>query len=366
MTTSNESSSLPSRDGVDSESMDDSNGNSDNDTETDSSVDSNSNSKSNENNAMPLAEQDKTDCNDPIAYYQNNNPAIMSYPSMGDYHRLSYNELDRDKTQPKQEETATASPNAKADADSETKRKATTRIRRKGSTSSSRETTNRNENSDNSSSKRKATRFENQKSIDGRVSSAFYLWKKVGKKRRKYPTVQGQFDDAPEQPRPAATAVRTRDAALASLLWGHYGQIQPHTITQAQQMTQQLNSPQQFAVDYLQNKGSRDQHQQQQLLELYQRQHQQMNTQLNPQYIQFQHQQQQRQHQQVMATVMETAAITSQHQQQTLTKFQMELHAKIIKAQLEYNQALLDDATKNRRHQLSNDIHTTRNKILTA
>mmetsp|Transcript_22408 Transcript_22408/g.52888 ORF Transcript_22408/g.52888 Transcript_22408/m.52888 type:complete len:343 (-) Transcript_22408:173-1201(-) len=318
--------------------------------------DETTNENENDNRVAPTMDRGSVFCKDEIAHYQSNNSAILSHPLMADYQRRGSNEQegkegrnegnqkDKDVTKSNQRDNETVSTRAEDETDSETKTKAAKRIRVEQPNGS-----NEKANKDKTDREGKVTILRNKKSTYNQVSSTFYLWKKMGKKRKKYPTEVGQFDDAPEEPI-ASSGMRSNGLPQGNgihPMQGKEGQSQAHaqaqtqtqTQTQGQQFQRPPDSALQFAVGYLQNQ--RHSHQHQQVLELYRREQHMM-----------QHHQQHQQHQGTVAAAGAGAQppIMYPPQYQTLTKLQMELQAKIMKAHIEYNKGLLADATKNRRH----------------
>lgn len=340
-TPSTESSSLPSNDGVDNESS-----MADGNVTSSSCSDSDNGSNNNAINAVPSAKQDATDCSDPIAYYQNKNPAIMSYyPSVdGGKRRRLISPNERDPDQPNRVSSSTM----ESGASGATHRTAATPrlLRTKQSTRSLPATTRH---GSKTSGNEKPTRWFQQTEPpttigDDKVSPALYLWKKIGKKRKRYPAVPGQFEDALEPPSVLA-AGGTRDASATSRLVqrGRHHHGLPHALQQQTTTTEAHNAAQQhFAVECLQNWH----HKYRQLVERYRQQTERVvatgNHQSQPQSQSWNHNPRHvpvPQHHPYQG-------MAAQSQPQTIVaKLQMELQAKIMKAHIVYNQALLADAT---------------------
>lgn len=165
----------------------------------------------------------------------------------------------------------------------------------------------------------------------GKVPVRFSISIKIRKKRTKFPTVPGQFDDAMED--------KTRSTIPATTT---------ATVVDHDRKMTALN---QFAVEYLKKKQHERQHRQ--LLESFEEQQQQLQQKTPPAGTTLVESKQQ------MATQTNTGANGSPSKEGAVELLQMQLLLKVMNAHIEYNQALLADATKNRPFQQQPKEHST-------
>lgn len=178
----------------------------------------------------------------------------------------------------------------------------------------------------------------------GKVPVRFSLSIKIRKKRKKFPTVPGQFDDAMEEktrstiPATAATidtSATKYHCSLASAVSSHHDR--------------KMTVLKQFAVEYLKKMHHERQHRQ--LLESFEEQQQQLQQKTPAPGITLLEQQ--------TATQANTGVNGSLSKEGTVELLQMQLLLKVLNAHIEYNQALLADATNNRPYQQQPKDHCT-------